>query len=529
MRKIVVIGFLGTTTDAGSGAGRWERWRPTVSLCQQEDVLIHRLDLLYPPSQTRLLDQIRADIARVSPETQVVAHEMAMTDPWDFEEVYSALHDFVAGYPFDSESEDYLVHITTGTHVAQICWYLLTEARFLPGRLIQTSPPRKPSKGGMGDISIIDLDLSKYDRIAQRFAREAKLGREHLKSGIATRNAAFNHMIDEIEQVAIKSREPILLIGPTGAGKSHLARRIFELKQHRNQVAGDFVEINCATLRGDQAMSALFGHVKGAFTGAANARKGVLLQADGGHLFLDEIGELGLDEQAMLLRALEEKRFLPVGADREVKSDFQLIAGTNKDLLHEVQQGRFREDLFARLNLWTFRLPGLSERREDIEPNLDYELQRFAQSTGGKLVNFNKEAKEHFLRFAHSPQARWSSNFRDLNASVKRMATLATGGRINSTDVQREINRLEASWYLPKNNGDALLQQVLGERHQSLDLFDRSQLACVISTCRQSRSLSEAGRKLFSVSRLARNTTNDADRLRKYLAKFELSWEDIVE
>jgi transcriptional regulatory protein RtcR len=151
------------------------------------------------------------------------------------------------------------------------------------------------------------------------------------------------------------------------------------------------VEVNCATLRGDSAMSTLFGHAKGAFTGAVSARAGLLRSADGGLLFLDEIGELGADEQAMLLKAIEEKRFYPVGSDKEVHSDFQLIAGTCRDLAQDVQQGRFREDLFARLNMWTFHLPPLSERREDIEPNIEFELTRFAQEQG-REVRFNKEA-----------------------------------------------------------------------------------------------------------------------------------------
>lgn len=123
-------------------------------------------------------------------------------------------------------------------------------------------------------------------------------------------------MIEQIEKVAIKSRAPILLNGPTGAGKSFLARRIFELKQARHQFSGAFVEVNCATLRGDTAMSTLFGHVKGAFTGARESREGLLRSANGGMLFLDEIGELGADEQAMLLKAIEEKTFYPFGSDR---------------------------------------------------------------------------------------------------------------------------------------------------------------------------------------------------------------------
>src|SRR5262245_63661732 len=129
-------------------------------------------------------------------------------------------------------------------------------------------------------------------------------------------------------------------------------------------------------------MSTLFGHVKGAFTGALKDRPGLLRAASGGVLFLDEIGEMGVDEQTMLLRALEEKTFFPLGGDREVKSDFQLIAGTNRDLAVMVSEGRFREDLLARINLWTFRMPGLRERAEDIEPNLEYELSEYARRNG---------------------------------------------------------------------------------------------------------------------------------------------------
>ncbi len=156
--------------------------------------------------------------------------------------------------------------------------------------------------------------------------------------------------------MAIKSRAPILLNGPTGAGKSFLARRIFELKQARHQFSGAFVEVNCATLRGDTAMSTLFGHVKGAFTGARESREGLLRSANGGMLFLDEIGELGADEQAMLLKAIEEKTFTRLAAIA-VSSDFQLIAGTVRDLRQLVAEGKFREDLYARINLWTFTLP----------------------------------------------------------------------------------------------------------------------------------------------------------------------------
>lgn len=529
MKPLTVIGFLGSTLDASKfGPSRWNKWRPTVSLTMHEDLRVDRLVMLHGTAHRRLADYVSEDIASVSPETRVEPRVLDFRDPWDFEEVYGKLLDFARAERFDPEGGDYLIHITTGTHVAQICLFLLTEARFLPGRLLQTQPARGITAPAAGTWTTIDLDLSRYDSIATRFAVASAESSSFLKSGIDTRNAAFNRMIDEIEHVASRSRAPMLLMGPTGAGKSLLARRIYELKKAKHQVAGSFVEVNCATLKGDSAMSALFGHRKGAFTGSVADRPGLLRAADTGILFLDEIGELGLDEQAMILRAIEEKRFLPVGADKESSSDFQLIAGTNCDLGDAVAAGGFRDDLYARLNLWTFRLPGLAERREDIEPNLDYELDRFAEREGDR-VSFNKEARQRFLAFATSPEGRWPANFRDLAASVTRMATLAPGGRIDVACVNDEIARLTRLWSNAEPAATGPVSELLGEAQlAALDPFDRVQLAEVLRVCRSSRSLSEAGRALFAASRLRRSSANDADRLRKYLARFELDWSSVV-
>ena len=523
MRPTVVIGFLGSTLDASKfGPSRWNKWRPSVGLCMQEDLRVDRFELIHGGVHEGLARYVMSDISGVSPETSVRPRQLDFKDPWDFEEVYGKLLDFARDYPFDPEAEDYLVHITTGTHVAQICLFLLTEARYLPGRLLQTHPPRG-APAAQGTWSAIDLDLSRYDSIATRFAAVAAEASSFLKSGIETRNAAFNRMIDQIEQVAVRSRAPLLLMGPTGAGKSQLARRISELKRLKHQVSGEFVEVNCATLKGDSATSALFGHKKGAFTGAAADRPGLLRAADKGVLFLDEIGELGIDEQAMILRAIEDKKFLPVGSDREVSSDFQLIAGTNRELGAAVAAGTFRDDLFARLNLWTFELPALRERIEDIEPNLDYELDRFAEREGMR-VSFNTEARRAFLAFATAPDALWNGNFRDLAASVTRMATFAPAGRIDIATVKEEIVRLRRFWSGGDRGVDGLDTLLGAERLAELDPFDRVQLAAVVRVCRSSRSLSEAGRSLFSASRARRSSSNDADRLRKYLQRFGLDW-----
>ena len=292
---------------------------------------------------------------------------------------------------------------------------------------------------------------------------------------------------------------------------------------------GEFVEINCATLRGDTAMSTLFGHKRGAYAGAIKDRAGLLRMAHKGLIFLDEIEALGLDEQAMILRALEDQSFYPVGGDQEVKSDFQLIAGTTTDLTQLVADGAFREDLLARINMWSYTLPGLKDRREDIEPNLNFELSKFSSRNNRKMT-FNKEAREAYLNYALSSDAKWNANFRDLAASVTRLCTFADGSRIQLSSVEREIERLKKGWRLSANDPhEDILLSVLDQKQLStIDPFDHPSLANVIVTCRQSENLSAAGRKLYSVSRQARKSKNDADRLKKYLAKFGLSWDDIT-
>jgi transcriptional regulatory protein RtcR len=164
-----------------------------------------------------------------------------------------------------------------------------------------------------------------------------------------------------------------------------------------------------------------------------------------------------------------------------------------------------------------------------MEPNLDYELARWTEMHGDR-VTFSQEARNHFLEFAASPTAVWAGNFRDFSAAVMRMATLADGGRITAQVVREEIERLRASWQRPGNAGaDDILGRYLDkDAVAALDLFDRVQLAQVLRVCSTAKSLSDAGRMLFSESRKRRSSTNDADRVRKYLARFDLTWSDLA-
>ncbi len=544
-RRTVVFSLYGTQLDRSIRADgkwvpdRWERWRPTLSLCQQPDFLPDRLELITQPKFNAPAEALLADVASASPETETRLHHVKFRDPWDFSDVYGDLRDFADGYPFDPDEEDYYVHITTGTHVAQICWFLLVETRHIPARLIQTSPPvtrrdRTRDRDLAGTYTTIDLDLSRYDRLAARFEAERQDSTSFLKAGIETRSVVFNELIDRIEQVASRSKAPILLTGATGVGKTQLARRIFELKRTlspADQELGPFVEVNCATLRGDGAMSTLFGHEKGAFTGALAKRDGLLKAADGGLLFLDEIGELGLDEQTMLLRAIEDGTFTPLGADKSTHSSFQLIAGTNRDLYAAVAEGKFREDLLARIDLWSFELPNLADRMEDLEPNLDFELAAHTKKLGRK-VSFNREARQRFLQFAMDPAATWNANFRDFGAAITRLVTLAGNNRISLPLVEEEIRRLQHAWRRLEQSGKnwSSSSALAGaSAYSEMDHFDRVQLAEVLRICRTTPTMAAAGRRLFAESRKKKSSRNDSDRLKKYLAKFDLTWAEIKE
>ena len=222
----------------------------------------------------------------------------------------------------------------------------------------------------------------------------------------------------QVEKVG-RGRWPALLLGETGTGKEVVAREIYG----RNP-QGPFVTVDCSSLVGPLMESELFGHVKGAFTGAANAKTGLIELANGGTAFFDEIGELPLELQAKLLRVLQEKEFRPIGSTITRKSDFRIIAATNRDLSKEVEKGTFRSDLFFRLNVVTVRLAPLRERREDIPALVNHFLTR-AGMYQGTPYTLTGEAMEVLLSYD------WPGNIRELENCLHHMVAMNTGALLH--------------------------------------------------------------------------------------------------
>ncbi len=244
--------------------------------------------------------------------------------------------------------------------------------------------------------------------------------------GLIGKSQAMLRMLHFIDRIA-DSHATVLVEGETGTGKELVARAIHRASSRRQQ---PFVAVNCAAIPEQLLESELFGHVKGAFTDAHQDKTGLFVEAAGGTLLLDEIGEMGPAVQAKILRALQERRIRPVGANRPVEVRARIIAATNKNLKEEVEAGRFREDLYYRLNVFRIEVPPLRQRREDI-PLLVQAFLR--QREGGEGIEVPAEVMRLFLDYP------WPGNVRELENVIERCAVLAEGGRIALRDLPPEM------------------------------------------------------------------------------------------
>ncbi len=290
----------------------------------------------------------------------------------------------------------------------------------------------------LGAFDFLEKPLS-YDRVVVTVANALRfraLEEENLRlraritgKGLSGESPAIRRVKTEIERVA-PTDATVLIMGESGVGKEVAARMIHELSARRSR---PFVELNCAAIPDELIESELFGHEKGAFTGATTAKRGKFELANGGTLFLDEIGDMSLSAQAKVLRVLQEKRFERLGGTRTIEIDVRVIAATNKDLQQEISAGRFRQDLFFRLNVVPIVIPPLRERPEDIPLLVQEFLQELAQHTGLGHKNLEPEVLEALKRYS------WPGNVRELRNLIERLVIMASGPKISLQDLPPEI------------------------------------------------------------------------------------------
>ncbi len=256
-----------------------------------------------------------------------------------------------------------------------------------------------------------------------------ELSRSDAADFVVGRSPAMRRVMDVVRKVA-PTPSTVLIVGESGTGKELLARAIHRMAANAD---GLFLAVNCAAIPNDLLENQLFGHRKGAFTGADRDQAGVFVHAGAGTVFLDEVGELSAATQAKLLRAIEQKEVLPVGANEPVDVRARILAATNKDLEREVKAGRFRDDLYYRLNVVTIALPPLRERREDIPELVEQLVARHARNLGKRLGGITHEAMQLLLACP------WRGNIRELDNALQRAAILGEGPLITPDDLPENL------------------------------------------------------------------------------------------
>jgi DNA-binding NtrC family response regulator len=283
---------------------------------------------------------------------------------------------------------------------------------------------QKPFDLGRLEITLRNA-LDKSTLVNETKSLKKKISKKY---DIVGASAPLQQVLDMIEKVAPTDAR-VLITGPNGSGKELVARAIHE---QSNRANGSLIEVNCAAIPSELIESELFGHEKGSFTSAIKQRIGKFELAEGGTIFLDEIGDMSLAAQAKVLRALQENKISRVGGDKEISVNVRVLAATNKDLKKEIEEKRFREDLYHRLSVIVIKVPSLQERKDDITLLVDKFLDDIANDYGTKKKSIHKEALQKLAEHA------WPGNIRELRNVVERLVIMSSD-EISSSDVERYL------------------------------------------------------------------------------------------
>jgi len=381
------------------------------------------------PSTQRVTEETKDAISKIHRGSKIHVLNINLDDPTNYQEIFKGLRTYLHDIIDNFASANFFVAVASGTPHMHACWVLLTASGEIPARILHVRPPHFVTKERP---LITEVDLSSREFPTVRFldgpipVEESEIDVDSVRAqlGIVGDHSAMQRSL-EIGAMLAPSQAPVLILGETGTGKELFARYIHRLSGRPRET---FVVVNCAAIPEDLVESLLFGHNKGAFTSAINDQVGKFDTADKGTLFLDELGELPQPAQAKLLRVLQDGLVEPIGQTKPHRVDVRIVAATNRDLRKLVREGKFREDLFYRLNVGEIKLPPLRERRSDIPKLALHILDRL----NGSLRRPKRLSAEALSRLqSHN----WAGNVRDLENVIERSVRLCRHDVLDADDL----------------------------------------------------------------------------------------------
>jgi transcriptional regulator with GAF, ATPase, and Fis domain len=461
----ILLTFTGFHDPYGQGPVEGSRQPgPILSLLGERSFT--RVYLLSTPAMTEETERTRDAVREAHPGTGVTIRHLSLPDPTDYgailREIRGVIREVVAS-PFD----EICVATASGTPHMHACWVLLASSGELPARLLHVRPPRFVSRTSPL-VTEVDLSIEDFQPFEASLAMarmeatapvETDLSVLCEEAGVVGDDPAFVRALERAVAVA-PYHEPVLIQGENGSGKEIVARLIHRMSPRSGE---RLVTVNCSAIPEELAESILFGHARGAFTGAVRDEPGKFRLADGGTLFLDEVGELSPAIQAKLLRAVENQVIEPLGEGREVKVDIRLVTATNRDLAARVEEGTFRADLYYRLKGARIEIPPLRRRRGDISRLAVHFLEQFGGRYGKRWV-FTSGALRR-LQHHH-----WPGNVRELEHAVREAAILCGGTRIEPEHLELLPRNRDSG--IPEPHHGFSLEEYLSETRRRL--FERA-------------------------------------------------------
>ena len=418
------------------------------------------------PTTQKVTEETNEAISRLYPGSKVHVLEINLSDPTNYQEIFRGLRGHLNKIIEELDSARFFVAVASGTPHMHACWVLLAASGEIPARILHVRPPRFVTKDrplvSVVDLSSQDFPTVRFQDKPIRFEEneiDVDSARVHL--GIVGDHSAMRSSL-EMGAMLASSQAPILILGETGTGKELFARYIHTLSGRPRET---FVAVNCAAIPEDLVESLLFGHKKGAFTGAVNDQVGKFDAADKGTLFLDELGELPPPAQAKLLRVLQDGLVEPIGQAKAHKVDVRIVGATNRDLRKLVRQGKFREDLFYRLDVGEIKLPPLRERRSDIPKLALHILERL----NGSLRRPKRISAEALSRLqSHN----WAGNVRDLENVIERSVRLCRHEVLDADDlmITEPVTYADPLDVLPDPYEGFSLEEFLGSARKQMIL-----------------------------------------------------------